>query len=110
MAAAPSSHIPRGSLARGEKKAGGWDQRQTEQVGPPQRKPQGRSGPSILLGRQLISVSPRPRDRAALSQGAEMQVVVNILEILSLLDTRPISLTNTATLSRGALAASGTGS
>lgn len=66
----PSCHIPCGSSAQGKKKPGGSDQRQIEQMGPPQRKPQGRSGPWILLWCQLTSVSPRPRYRAALSQFA----------------------------------------
>lgn len=39
-------------------------------------------------------------------QVADTQVAVDILEILSLFDTCPISLTNTAALSKGALAAS----
>lgn len=43
-------------------------------------------------------------------QGAGTWVAVNILEILSLFDTCPIFLTNTAALSREALAASGIGS
>lgn len=45
-----------------------------------------------------------------LQQVADTQVVVNILEILSLSDTCLILLTNIAALSKGALAASHMGS
>lgn len=44
------------------------------------------------------------------SQRADTGVAVNILELWLLFDTFPISLTNTAALSRGASAASGVGS
>lgn len=67
-AAALLSHTLR-QLCSGRRKLGG-DHRHPEQMGPRQRKPQGRSGPWILLWRQLTSVSPRPRYRAALSRFA----------------------------------------
>lgn len=47
-----------------------WVQRQPEKMGQSHGKPQWISGPWILLQCQLMSVSPRPRYRAALSQFA----------------------------------------
>lgn len=109
----PSCHIPRGSSAQGKKSWEGGIRDKLSRWGYPKgscredqvlefycdaNSPQ--SVPGQGTGRLWASL---PR------QGADTQVAVYMLEILSLFDTFPISLTNTAALSRGALAASSIG-
>lgn len=99
----PSCHIPRGSSAWGKKSWGRWDHRQKEKMGPPQRN-------FAVTPTHLTQSQVKVRgcsELVCLARWLTHGFAVNILEVWSLFDTCPISLTNTTVLSRGGLPASG---